>query len=200
MLDKAERLEDLRERTLGCTRCTLHRSRNRAVPGEGNPDADLVLVGQGPGRNEDALGRPFVGRAGDILNKLLGEVGIKREDIWITNVTRCLPPDDRLPSASEIKTCAPYLVEEMDIVKPLVVSPLGNIALQIFVEKSTKIQQVRGSPIPKRTYFLFPMLHPAGVLRRPDLLPIAKHDFVSLKEFIDSKPVLTPPPGQESFF
>lgn len=200
MLHKAERLEDLRERTLGCTKCTLHRSRNRAVPGGGNPDADLVLVGQGPGRNEDALGRPFVGRAGDILNKLLEEVEIKREDIWITNVTRCLPPDDRLPSASEIKTCTPYLVEEIDIVKPLVVSPLGNIALQIFVEKSTKIQQVRGNPTPKRTYFLFPMLHPAAVLRRPDLLPTAKHDFVSLKEFIDSKPVLTPPPGQESLF
>ncbi|MEE9167803.1 MAG: uracil-DNA glycosylase [Candidatus Neomarinimicrobiota bacterium] len=198
--EKEKRLEEVRQRILGCTKCPLHESRTRAVPGEGNHDAALVLVGQGPGENEDALGRPFVGRAGDLLDRFLKGVAIDRSDIRITNVTRCFPPEKRLPLASEIKACAPYVLQEIDIIKPAVVSPLGNVALQLLLEPSAKIREMRGKPIPQRTHFLFPMLHPAAVLRRPDLLSIARQDFVVLKEFIESRPELRPPPGQESFF
>lgn len=200
MEEKEQKLEHLHQRILGCRKCPLHLTRSRAVPGEGNPDAELVLVGQGPGKNEDQSGRPFVGRAGDLLNEFLTAVGLDRGDIWVTNVIRCMPPDNRLPSAQEIKMCAPFLVEQIYIIKPTVVSPLGNVALQLFIGPSAKIQDVQGKAIPQRSYFLFPMLHPAAVLRRRDLMPKAREDFRALKRFIDSKPVLTPPPGQESFF
>jgi len=197
---KKDRLQELAERILGCTKCPLSQTRNRAVPGEGNPETQLVFVGQGLGENEDAWGRPFVGRAGDLLDEFLQEAGIKRSDVWITNATRCLPPNMRLPTAEEIRTCTPHLLEQIDIIKPAVVSPLGNIALNVFTGKSEKIQNLRGKPIPMRFYFLFPMLHPAAVLRRPDLHRQAREDFVTLRRFIESKPELIPPPGQESLF
>lgn len=195
-----ERLDELQLRILACAKCPLHLSRNRAVPGEGNRNAETVFVGQGPGGNEDRLGRPFVGRAGDLLDEFLGEVEINRSDVWLTNVTRCLPPDGRLPFSAEIKACAPYLLEEIDLIKPKVVCPLGNIALKLFLGSSAKIQEVRGKSIPQRSYFLFPLLHTAAVLRRPDMLPSAKVDFTTLKVFLDSNPELEPPPGQESLF
>ncbi|MFQ6675196.1 MAG: uracil-DNA glycosylase family protein [Fidelibacterota bacterium] len=200
MGDSVGELEDLRQRILACTRCPLHLSRNRAVAGEGNPGARLVLVGQGPGDNEDASGRPFVGRAGDLLNQWLRAIGIDRREVWITNVTRCLPPAGRLPRAGEIRTCAPYLLEEMGLIKPKVVSPLGNIALQVLLGRPVKIQEVQGKPIARERYFLFPLLHPAAVLRRPDLGPAALAHVRALKTFLDSDPVLEPPPGQESLF
>jgi len=178
----------------------LCHSRSRAVPGEGDPKTEAVFVGQGPGENEDASGRPFVGRAGDLLNIFLEAAGILRKEVWITNVTRCLPPDGRLPLAVEIKACIPYLLEEIDIIKPVVVCPLGNMALHCFMGKSEKIKDVRGKPFPQRSYFLFPMLHPAAVLRRLDLHSHAQADFLNLRKFLDSKPKLIPPPGQESLF
>ena len=198
--ESRRRLADLQHRILVCTKCPLCRSRNRAVPGEGDGNATLVMIGQGPGENEDRWGRPFVGRAGDLLNEYLEESGIRRKEIWLTNVTRCLPPDGRLPLAAEIKACAPYVMEEIDLIKPKVVSPLGNLALRLFLGRTARIQEVRGNPIPLRSYFLFPMLHPAAVLRRPDLFSDAREDFVALKDFLDSNPVLKPPPGQESLF
>lgn len=197
---KKDRLQELEERILGCTKCLLSQFRNRAVPGEGNPGAELVIIGQGPGKNEDATGRPFVGRAGDLLNDCMEKVGIERSEVWITNVTRCLPPDNRLPSPEEIKTCVPYLLEQINIIKPKIISPLGNIALKVFWGKSAKIIEFRGKLIPQRDYFIFPMIHPAAALRRPDYLPQVLEDFLRLKESIDSPPELISPPGQESLF
>ncbi|MFQ6673161.1 MAG: uracil-DNA glycosylase family protein [Fidelibacterota bacterium] len=193
-------LADVRSRILVCTKCPLSQSRHRAVPGEGDPEAEVVFVGQGPGENEDSWGRPFVGRAGDLLNKFFEEVGLRRNRVWITNVTRCLPPNGRLPLVPEIRTCAPYLLEEINVIRPKIVSPLGNIALHLFMGSSAKIQEVCGTPIAQQRYFLFPMMHPAAVLRRQDLLPRARADFSRLKEFLDSNPVLEPPPGQETLF
>ncbi|MFQ6615612.1 MAG: uracil-DNA glycosylase family protein [Fidelibacterota bacterium] len=193
-------LNALRERILSCTRCPLHLSRSRSVPGEGNPEPHLVFVGQGPGENEDASGRPFVGRAGDLLNEWIGEIGLGRSEVWITNVTRCLPPAGRLPRAQEIKTCTPYLLEEIRLMKPKVVCPLGNMALQVLLGRPAKIQEVQGEATALKDYFLFPLLHPAAVLRRPDLGDEALVHVRALKRFLDSRPVLEPPPGQESLF
>jgi DNA polymerase len=189
-------LTELKARIQVCVKCPLHRSRTQAVPGEGNPAARIVLAGQGPGENEDRLGRPFVGAAGALLEKLLTRVGLRREDLWISNVTRCLPPDGRRPHAAEIKTCAPYLLEEIDLIRPLVVCPLGNMALSLLLRKPAQIQSLRGKAIPRQNYFLFPMLHPAAALRKPAV----EEDFRRLKRFLDSDPVLQPPPGQESLF
>ncbi len=159
-----------------------------------------MFIGQGPGANEDRWGRPFVGRAGDLLNELLRGVGIERSDVRISNVTRCLPPGGRLPFAAEIKTCAPYLLEEIELIGPKVVCLLGNMALHLFVEKSKVIHEVHAKPIPQEKFFLFPMYHPAAALRRPDLLPQVKADFATLKAFLDSKPTLEPQLGQQSLF
>lgn len=193
-------LDAVGKRIVGCTRCPLHLSRSRAVPGEGNDEAKVVFVGQGPGENEDASGRPFVGRAGDLLNEWLRKIGLNRDEVWITNVTRCLPPPGRLPRTHEIRACAPYLLEEIRIINPQVVCPLGNMALRVLLGKSAKIQEVQGEAIPQEKYFLFPLVHPAAVLRRPDLSDTAMVHVRALKEFLDSGPALEPPPGQESLF
>ena len=194
------RLNGLRQRILGCTKCPLCESRTRAVPGDGNPQAQVMFIGQGPGENEDRWGRPFVGRAGDLLNELLRDLVNDRSAVWLTNVTRCLPPEGRLPYAAEIKACAPYLLEEIELIGPKVVCPLGNMALHLFVGKSNVIHKEQGKTSPQEKFFLFPIYHPAAALRRPDLLPQVKADFTALKVFLDSKPTLEPLPGQQSLF
>ena len=194
------RLEELRQSILGCMKCPLCESRTRAVPGEGNLQAEVMFIGQGPGANEDCYGRSFVGRAGDLLNELFRDVVNERSDVWISNVTRCLPPKGRLPFAAEIKTCAPYLVEQIELIGPKVVCPLGNMALHLFVEKSKVIHEVHGKPVPQDKFFLFPMYHSAAALRRPDLLPQVRADFTALKTFLDFEETLEPQPGQQSLF
>jgi len=193
-------LLDLKGRIQNCTRCPLHRSRRLAVPGEGNPLAELAFVGQGPGDREDYSGRPFVGPAGELFEKLLGRIELERRQIWVTNVTRCKPSAGRLPSAGEIKVCASFLLEELGLIKPKIVCPLGNMALSLLRRKPSRIQDYRGRPLPQEKYFLFPMLHPAAGLRKATNLPLIEADLQNLKKFLASDPVLTPPPGQESLF
>ena len=194
------RLGDITERIRTCTKCPFHQSRNRAVPGTGNSRARIVLVGQGPGEHEDAVGVPFVGPAGELLNYLLNIVKLERKSLWLTNVTRCLPPEDRLPNRLEVRTCAAYLLEELQAIRPEIVCPLGNLALGVLLRKPAPILQYHGKTIPTQHYFLFPMIHPAAALRRTDYLPLIKKDFQALKAFVDSNPTLKPPPGQESLF
>jgi DNA polymerase len=196
----SQELNDLSEQIRTCIRCPLHLTRGRAIPGAGNPQARIVLVGQGPGEHEDAAGIPFVGPAGDLLNHLLTTFGVERRDLWLTNVTRCLPSEERLPIQREVRACAPYLLREIEIIHPMVVCPLGNLALRILLRKNVPILQYHGKAIPTQHYFLFPMIHPAAALRRSDYLPLIKKDFQDLKIFLESNPTLKPPPGQESLF
>ncbi|NOZ04014.1 MAG: uracil-DNA glycosylase [FCB group bacterium] len=195
-----ETLGEIGQRIRVCKKCPLHESRTKPVPGEGNPFAKVMLVGQGPGRNEDETGRPFVGAAGVFLDRMLKAVGLKRRELWLTNVTRCLPPGGRLPRAPEIKTCAPFLLDEIRVLRPKIVCPLGNKALSLLLRKPSQIQRLRGTAIPMETHFLFPMLHPAAAIRNPALEEKVMEDFKNLKRFLDSDPVLKPPPGQESLF
>ena len=119
-------LEVIASEVRACTRCRLHETRTRAVPGEGDPDTEVVFVGEGPGFNEDREGRPFVGRAGGMLVRLLGSVGWQREDVFITNVVKCRPPDNRDPQPDEIAACAPYLRRQLEVLDPAVVVTLGR--------------------------------------------------------------------------
>ncbi|HEX3427671.1 MAG TPA: uracil-DNA glycosylase [Candidatus Limnocylindrales bacterium] len=154
----------------GCTRCELAAGRTNAVPGEGSPDTEVVFVGEGPGYNEDRLGRPFVGRAGDLLVKLLGSIEWRREDVFITNVVKCRPPDNRDPEPDEVAACAPYLRRQLEILDPALVVTLGRHSMARFMP-GARISQAHGttgpvdpaSGAPDAT--VFAMYHPAAALR-----------------------------------
>jgi DNA polymerase len=170
--ERREALEAIAAEVRVCTKCRLHATRTRAVPGEGDPDTEVVFVGEGPGFNEDRLGRPFVGRAGDLLVKLLAHVGWRREDVFITNVVKCRPPDNRDPQPDEIAACAPYLRRQLAVLDPAVVVTLGRYSMATFMP-GARISQAHGTvrPVDPETgaanALVFAMYHPAAALRTP---------------------------------
>ncbi len=155
-----------------CTKCRLHETRTRAVPGEGNPDTEVVFVGEGPGFNEDREGRPFVGRAGGLLVKLLASIGWRREDVFITNVVKCRPPENRDPLPDEIAACAPFLQRQLQVLDPAVVVTLGRYSMGRFMP-GARISSAHGTvrPVDPETgasnALAFAMYHPAAALRTP---------------------------------
>ncbi len=152
----------------GCTRCPLHRGRTQAVPGEGNPISDVLLVGEGPGAREDATGRPFVGPAGKFLEELLGSIGWQRGDVFIANVVKCRPPGNRDPEPDEIASCAPYLDRQEAALEPAVIVTLGRHSLQRYLPGS-RISAVHGQLRRAHGRFIFPMYHPAAALHQSSL-------------------------------
>jgi DNA polymerase len=167
-------LEAIASEVRACTRCRLHEGRGKAVPGEGSPDTEVVFVGEGPGFNEDREGRPFVGRAGGLLVQLLGSIGWQREDVFITNVVKCRPPDNRDPQPDEIAACAPYLRRQLEALDPAVVVTLGRYSMAAFMP-GARIGQVHGTTGPidpelgPSDGVAFAMYHPAAALRTPAL-------------------------------
>jgi uracil-DNA glycosylase len=165
-------LEGIAAEVRACTRCRLAATRTRAVPGEGSPDTEVIFVGEGPGFNEDKQGRPFVGRAGDLLNKLLGSVAWPRQDVFITNVVKCRPPDNRDPEPDEIAACAPYLQRQLEVLDPALVVTLGRHSMARFLP-GARISQVHGTTHPvdpatgARDATVLAMYHPAAALRTP---------------------------------
>lgn len=163
-------LETIANEVRGCTACRLHEGRTRAVPGEGDPDTEVVFVGEGPGFNEDREGRPFVGRAGGLLVRLLAHIGWRREDVFITNVVKCRPPDNRDPQPDEIAACAGYLRRQLEVLDPAVVVTLGRYSMGTFLP-GARIGQVHGTSAPAdpatgaRNALVFAMYHPAAALR-----------------------------------
>jgi DNA polymerase len=151
-----------------CTRCPLHRGRRSLVFGEGNPDADLVFVGEGPGRDEDLQGRPFVGRAGQLLNQIIEAMGLRREDVYICNVIKCRPPNNRVPQRGEVETCSPFLFRQLRVLRPKIVCTLGSVATQTVLGTPTPISRLRGRFTRHRGMEILPTFHPAYLLRNPD--------------------------------
>jgi DNA polymerase len=151
-----------------CTRCPLHRGRTQAVPGEGNPISDVLLVGEGPGAREDETGRPFVGPAGQLLNELLGALGWAREDVFIANVVKCRPPGNRDPEPQEIAACAGYLDRQEAALDPAVIVTLGRYSLQRYLP-GARISSVHGQLRRSGGRFVFPMYHPAAALHQASL-------------------------------
>ena len=151
-----------------CTRCALHRGRTQAVPGEGNPISDVLLVGEGPGAREDATGRPFVGPAGQLLNELLGSLGWAREDVFIANVVKCRPPGNRDPEPEEISACSGYLDRQESALDPAVIVTLGRHSLQRYLP-GARISSVHGQLHRSGSRFIFPMDHPAAALHQASL-------------------------------
>jgi DNA polymerase len=197
---RRERLVELYRQVAECTRCPLHETRTKAVFGAGNADAELMFVGEAPGAEEDRQGLPFVGRAGQLLNELLVEIGLSREQVFIANVLKSRPPGNRDPQPGEIEACEPYLWEQVRLIEPRVVCTLGNFATKLLTGSPTGITRVRGVPqvheLGSRTVFLLPLFHPAAALRTPAVKQQLREDFATIPELIE-RPLPGPLPSRE---
>jgi uracil-DNA glycosylase family 4 len=164
-------LEKIRADIGDCTRCKLCEKRTNIVFGVGNPKAELVFVGEGPGRDEDAQGEPFVGRAGQLLTQMIEAMGLKRSDVYICNVVKCRPPENRLPEKDEIEICSPFLLRQLDTIKPKIIVALGSCAVQTLMQTKQGITGLRGKFFPFRGMKLMATYHPAYLLRNPPAKP-----------------------------
>lgn len=167
-----------------CKKCRLCRGRINAVPGEGNINAKVVFIGEAPGFEEDKQGRPFVGRSGLLLGEMINKIGLKRTDVWIGNVIKCRPPENRNPLLDEIRACKPYLEKQMELIKPKIIVTLGRFALEFLVPKA-KISEAHGKPIRIKSYIVFPIYHPAAALRNVAIKKIMIEDFMKIKNLIN---------------
>ncbi len=166
-LASAPTLEEVREELGECTRCPLHAGRNKLVFGVGNPQADLVLVGEAPGRDEDKQGEPFVGRAGKLLDDILAAIGLSRKDVYICNVVKCRPPENRNPEPGEIEICSPFLWNQIRAIEPKLICTLGKFAAQTLLDVETPIGKLRGAFHDCQGTPLLATYHPAYLLRNP---------------------------------
>jgi len=193
MEDIKKEMEELSSRIKSCNKCPLYKNRRNAVPGEGDWKNRIMLIGEAPGFNEDEQGRPFVGKAGRLLEKFLSHIGIKREDVFITNVVKCRPPKNRQPEEDEIKICATlYLDKQIDLIKPKLIICLGNISSTYIFKKfgmrfeSMGKQHGRVFSISNLSLQskIIATYHPAAILRNQNLIPIAKTDWETIGECI----------------
>lgn len=172
-------LEIIADQVRKCTLCKLCEKRTNAVPGEGSRSAKILFIGEAPGRNEDEQGRPFVGTAGKLLTEALQEAGLAREDVFITNVVKCRPPDNRVPTDQERASCRPYLEQQIKLINPKVICILGRTAYEALL-KGGSITSNRGKLIQYENRFYFLTVHPAAVIYNPQLKPVFKKDIVNL--------------------
>lgn len=180
----SDSLEQIAAEVSACTRCPLHETRNRSVPGEGPADAQIMFIGEGPGFHEDQSGRPFVGAAGNFLNELLGSVGLKREDVFICNVVKCRPPGNRDPEPVEIKACQDYLDRQIEMINPKLIVTLGRFSMARWFPDA-RISHVHGKPRPMGDRVIVPMYHPAAALHQPSLKQEVIDDFKKLPQFLE---------------
>ncbi|MEA4882241.1 MAG: uracil-DNA glycosylase [Clostridia bacterium] len=150
-----------------CRRCGLGSTRTNAVPGEGNPQARIMFIGEGPGAEEDAQGRPFVGAAGRLLDRIIAAMGLKREEVFIGNVVKCRPPSNRVPEPEEMRACMPYLARQIELIRPSVIVLLGATALKGMIDPNAGITRMRGQWLERGGIMVMPTFHPAALLRDP---------------------------------
>ena len=186
--ERREQLRTVYEEARGCVRCPLHQTRTNVVFGAGNADADLMFIGEAPGANEDRMGLPFVGQAGKLLDKQLAEIGLDRKDVWICNVLRCRPPDNRDPLPNEIESCQDYLWRQIDLIEPTVICTLGNFSTKLLRADSTGISRLHGHEevriIGPRAVRLYPLYHPAAALYTSSMLEALRADFHRIPELL----------------
>ncbi len=179
-------LSALRQTVETCHLCTLSKSRHRTVFGEGNEQAGVMFIGEGPGATEDSTGRPFVGRAGELLTKMIENVLlIPRSEVYIANIVKCRPPGNRVPTESEAFTCRPYLFRQIEIIRPRIVVTLGATAYRYLTNDTAPISRVRGNTIQTDTYTLVPTFHPSYLLRNPSAKKEAFVDMKKVKELMN---------------
>ena len=187
-VNKDQQLENVRSELGECTRCKLHQHRRHIVFGTGNPDAQLVFVGEGPGGEEDVQGKPFVGRAGQLLTKIINSIDLTRDEVYIANIIKCRPPNNRNPEPDEIKACEPFLIKQLDAIKPKIICALGTFAAQTLLETDERISHLRGKFIPYRESRLIATFHPAFLLRNPQRKRDVWEDMKMIrKEYVRSE-------------
>jgi len=186
---EGDSLERICGELAGCTRCKLHRRRTNIVFGVGNPHAELVFVGEGPGHDEDVQGIPFVGRAGQLLTQMINAMGLSRDDVYIANVVKCRPPENRTPEKDEIATCLPFLLRQLTNINPKVIVCLGSVAAQALLNTNKSISHFRGQWLDFRGAKLMATYHPAYLLRNPHAKPEVWADLKKVMAFLG----LTPP-------
>jgi uracil-DNA glycosylase len=200
MEDRLGRLEQVQQEASGCTRCRLAEGRTQVVFGVGNPDAELMFVGEAPGFHEDKQGYPFVGQAGMLLDKLLAGIGLTRADVYIANVLKCRPPGNRDPMPDEIELCEGYLFRQIEAIEPKLVATLGNFATKLLSGKQLGITRVHGQEqevtLGGRRVLLYPLYHPAAALYTPRMLEVLEEDFRRIPALI-SRILLTGEPATE---
>jgi uracil-DNA glycosylase len=201
--ERREELIALYREVQGCQKCPLHATRTQVVFGSGNADADLMFVGEAPGFHEDQQGKPFVGAAGKLLDKLLGEIGMQREDVFIANVLKSRPPGNRDPEFEEIEACKPYLTRQIELIEPLVICTLGNFSTKLLTRRQDGITRVHGKPqqhtIGGLELMIYPIYHPAAGLRSQAMLTTLGEDFGRLPELLAAArpaPEAEPDPSQ----
>lgn len=182
--DRKAVLAEIAEEVRGCTLCDLHKSRTHAVPGYGDPNADIMFIGEAPGFHEDKQGLPFVGRSGQYLDYLLAKINLERSQVFITNVVKCRPPENRDPNQDEIDTCHPYLQRQIEIIQPLVIATLGRFSMNLFFPNA-KITQIHGKPKYADGRAYYPFFHPAAALRNPNLRQDMEDDMTRLPEILE---------------
>ncbi|WP_455244139.1 uracil-DNA glycosylase [Petrachloros mirabilis] len=187
-------LQELAKTLHNCQLCKLSKlGRTQVVFGIGNPHASIMFVGEAPGFNEDQKGEPFVGAAGKLLNDLLASAGLSRDQIYIANVIKCRPPNNRDPEPDEVETCKPFLMQQIQMIRPKLVCTLGNWATQTLLERKVGITKVKAQAFYMKDFVIFPLLHPAAALHQGNLLDTLKEDFKKLKEFLDKNTKSTEP-------
>jgi len=180
-------LADVREELGDCKRCKLHRTRRTIVYGEGNEKASLMLIGEAPGYDEDVQGRPFVGKAGQLLTKILQSINLPREEVYITNIVKCRPPQNRNPEPDEIRSCNPFLVKQITAIQPKIICALGSFSAQTLLKTDTKITALRGRLYDLEGIKVVPTYHPAFLLRNPERKREVWEDMKKIAELMQTR-------------
>ena len=203
-VERAAALREYAEETSGCVKCALAKGRTQVVFGSGNPDAELMFVGEAPGFHEDQQGVPFVGQAGKLLDRLLEGIGLTRADVFVANVLKCRPPGNRDPLPEEIAACEPHLFRQIELIEPTLVATLGNFATKLLSGRPAGITRVHGHPqevtLGARRVQLYPIYHPAAALYTPSMLKVLEEDFSRIPQLLDislAETVAAPEPVAE---
>ena len=184
-IDLPDNLTKLAEAVHACHLCELSKSRQKSVFGEGNPKADILFIGEGPGATEDSTGKPFVGRAGEMLTKMIENVlHLPRSEVYITNIVKCRPPNNRVPTESEALTCRPFLQKQIALIKPRIIVTLGATAYRYLTNDDSPISRVRGTIIQGDRHKIIPTFHPSYLLRNPSAKKEVWHDLLKVKELL----------------
>lgn len=182
-MDKENLMKKIEANIKSCEKCRLHKMATKAVPGEGNIKSKVIFIGEAPGYYEDVSGKPFVGRAGKLLESSLKNIGYKREEVWIGNIIKHRPPENREPLIDEIRACTPYLDMQLKIISPVMIVTLGRYSMNYFYP-SGKISRDRGNLIRAGKYYIYPVYHPAAALRRGSVMEDFKRDFDKIPEML----------------
>ncbi|HUK27428.1 MAG TPA: uracil-DNA glycosylase [Candidatus Acidoferrales bacterium] len=185
-MQTGDSLEKVTAEVIVCQKCRLSETRRKAVPGEGAAVAKVMFIGEAPGEQEDSQGRPFVGAAGKLLTELLASICLKREDVYITNIAKCRPPNNRPPRKDETSACRPYLERQLALIRPSVVCPMGNSAIHALIETGESVTALHGIPYEVGEATYFPMYHPAAALYTFQLRKVMEEDFRKLRGLLDS--------------